>query len=237
MMTHAVNGAVLTAHEATIQTAQVEIRVMKVGKKQVTMGMFRQLPHDTLLDPETLQLRGVPWGHVNYWWDGDGKGYIEGPRLHVVWQLGEVLKRAYVYATPHSAVLDALHRQYTGLVEDWALLQVARAEYVCMSGSLACDITLDKRVYRVALLSPEAYGLLHYWGTHGPREAGYSPDTYEAAAAGYAELLAARGLTGMTPQAVSAALDAVTREQDAYKARWAKQWQVLNMLPQLFIAV
>ena len=65
------NGAVLTAHEATIQTASVEIQTLRVGKKQVAMGLFRQLPHDLLLDPETLQLRGVPWGHANNRWDGD----------------------------------------------------------------------------------------------------------------------------------------------------------------------
>ena len=41
---------VITAHAATIQTATVEIQVMRIGKKQVTMGMFRQLPYRTFVD-------------------------------------------------------------------------------------------------------------------------------------------------------------------------------------------
>jgi hypothetical protein len=214
-----------------------EIRVMKVGKKQVTMGLFRQLPRDILLDPATLQLRGVPWGHVNYWWDGDGAYAGHGTQLHVVWQLGDVLKRAIVYETPHGAALAALDHQYQGLVEDWALLQVARAENVVANGHRACDIYLDKRIYHVNLHDHLPYVLIHYWGTHAPQGRGYSPDTHDTAAARYAELLGERGLIGLTPQAVCAALAVVASERDAYKARWAKQWQVLSMLPQLFIAV
>ena len=73
---------ILTTHEATVQTVQVEIQVLKVGKKQVTMGLFRQLPREVLLDPDTLQLRGVPWGHVQYWWEGaTGAGTAAGDRL------------------------------------------------------------------------------------------------------------------------------------------------------------
>ena len=117
------------------------------------------------------------------------------------------------------------------------MLQVGRAEHVRTTSSASCDISLDQRIYRVTLPPDGPYVLTHYWGTHAPQGRGYSPDTQETAAARYAELLDARGLTGMTPQAVYAALTAVASERDAYKARWAKQWQVLSMLPQLFIAV
>ena len=65
MTTHTTsNGKVLTAHEATISTAQVEIQTLRVGKKQVTMGMFRQIPYEPLIDLDTMTLRGVPWGHA-----------------------------------------------------------------------------------------------------------------------------------------------------------------------------
>jgi len=231
------NGAILTAHEATVQTVEVSIRVMKVGKKQVTMGLFRQLPRDILLDPETLQLRGVPWGHVHYWWDGDGSRYMPRDKLHVVWQLGEVLKRAIVYETPHGDALDALEHAYKVCVEDWALVQVARAERIGISGTSSCDIVLDTRTFRVDLDPGERYMLAHYWGTHAPRGVGYSADTREQAAAGYAELLAARGLTVVTREEAYAACMAAARKRDAYKGEWMKQWEVLRMLPQLFIAV
>jgi hypothetical protein len=103
------NGAVLTAHEAMIQTATVEIHTLRVGKKQVTMGMFRQLPYEELIDWEELWavsdgydvdtafFIGTPWGHVNYWWQGDfprrctytnewGQWQGRGEKLHLVWQ-------------------------------------------------------------------------------------------------------------------------------------------------------
>jgi hypothetical protein len=116
-------SAVLTAHEATVQTAQVEIRVMKVGKKQVTMGMFRQLPYEDLIrfdllaasledeDESPLQWTGdratTLWGHVNYWWVGDYSGdntYTDdwrqwigrGERRHIVWESAGVLKRSII---------------------------------------------------------------------------------------------------------------------------------------------
>jgi hypothetical protein len=69
------NGAVLTAHEAIIQTASVEIQTLRVGKKQVTMGMFRQLPYKHLIDwsalvavcrgfPVGIAYDGTPWGGI-----------------------------------------------------------------------------------------------------------------------------------------------------------------------------
>jgi hypothetical protein len=124
MPTHQRNGAVLTAQTATIQTAQVSIQVLRVGTKQVTMGMFRQLPLKPLVDwcafleaeeqgrwevRAPLQHAGTPWGHVNYWWaenDRENSHYLteagaleygHGPRLHLVWQDEEGLYRDIVY--------------------------------------------------------------------------------------------------------------------------------------------
>lgn len=87
----------IRVRDATVQTVQVEIHTLRVGQKQVTMGMFRQLQHETLVDPTTVQLLGVPWGHVNYWWQGDGSEKVQdGDLLHVVWQRGDTLRRAIV---------------------------------------------------------------------------------------------------------------------------------------------
>jgi hypothetical protein len=237
MATTTGNGVALAAHEAIIQTASVNIQTLRVGKKQVTIGLFRQLPCDTLLDPETLQLRGVPWGHVNYWWDSDGSGGDGGhaEKLHVVWQLGDALKRAIVYATPYGKALNALQRQCRDLLDDWVLLQVVRAEKVTVVSGPACEIHLEKRIYRVNLQEPHV--LAHYWGTHAPQGTGYTTESRPWAAERYAALLQARGLAGVTPQVVYAGLTAAASERDAYKTRWAKQWQVLSALPQLFIAV
>jgi hypothetical protein len=234
------NGAALTAHEATIQTASVEIQTLRVGKKQVTMGMFRQLPRAVLLDYDTLQLHGVPWGHVNYWWDGDGSQSWLGQsgKLHVVWQLGDTLQRGIVYQTPHGEPLDALNAQYRRLVSDWAILQVACAEDVIIRSSAVCEIHLGKNgPYLVTLNHHEPHILAHYWGTHAARGRGYSADSREEAAEDYAALLHELGLADRTPEMVGAGLAAVASARDAYTTKWAKQWQVLSALPQLYIAV
>lgn len=122
------NGAVLTAHEATVQTVQVEIQVMKVGKKAVTMGLFRQLPHRPVLDVDTLAFQGTPWGRVNYWWDGDERRYHgENQRfLHIVWQADDCLYRAVVSNLPPPAKAVAfredaqrcMHALYLRLLRD-----------------------------------------------------------------------------------------------------------------------
>jgi hypothetical protein len=117
---HQDNGAVLTAQAATIQTAQVAIHVLRVGKKQMTMGMFRQLPYEPIVpwwsfswigETAEAQLLGAPWGHVNYWWAGnerentdylnDGKELHPDPgeRLHLVWQREGRLYRDIAFET------------------------------------------------------------------------------------------------------------------------------------------
>src|SRR5262245_11106481 len=88
--------AILKVQEAKVQTAQITIKALKVGAKQVTMGLFRQLPYKQILDPETVELRGLPWGHVEYFWESCGYDQEEGshgPKRHIVWQLDDVLYR------------------------------------------------------------------------------------------------------------------------------------------------
>lgn len=107
-MTHA-----LTVQNAEIKTAAVEIRTLTVSGKQVTLAVFRQLLEADIVDFRVShELRGEPWGRVNYHADKmlirqkDCLGYwlpdrlvncAQGPNhLHVVWQLGSELRRALV---------------------------------------------------------------------------------------------------------------------------------------------
>ena len=114
---------ILTAKEATIQTVQVEIQALKVGKKQVTMGLFRQLPLKELIDPRTLKLAGVPWGYVHYWWDGDGtEARLRCKRLHVVWQEGNALQRSPCYEDPPAWVAKWFQKQQLPLMRQAFLL-------------------------------------------------------------------------------------------------------------------
>lgn len=83
----------ITTQEATVKTATVEIKTLTISGKQMTLAVFRQLQEEVLLDRETLQLCGIPWGRVNY--HPDCKE-IEDAHLHVVWQKGGELRRSCV---------------------------------------------------------------------------------------------------------------------------------------------
>lgn len=84
----------ITAREATIKTATVEVKALTISGRQVTLSVFRQLKAEQVIDPETLLLRGACWGIVNYFWGDDAKRHDDP--LHVVWQLGNELRRAIV---------------------------------------------------------------------------------------------------------------------------------------------
>lgn len=84
----------IDAREARIKTAAVDVKALTISGKQVTLSVFRQLKHEQVVDPKTLTLRGVPWGTVNYFWGDDSRRGSE--LLHVVWQLGDELRRALV---------------------------------------------------------------------------------------------------------------------------------------------
>ena len=51
--------------EVTVQTVKVEIQVVRIGPKQMTLAIFRQLPERELINHEG-KLDGIPWGWINY---------------------------------------------------------------------------------------------------------------------------------------------------------------------------
>jgi hypothetical protein len=92
------NSRQITAQEAIIKTTTVEIRTLTLNGKQMTLSVFRQLREEPVIDEDTLELRGQPWGTVNYHPDADCKA--GRPHLHVVWQKGAELRRATVLQIP-----------------------------------------------------------------------------------------------------------------------------------------
>lgn len=84
--------AALTIHNAEITTATVQVKTLTISGKQVTLAVFRQLIEAQLVSDDG-SLAGLPWGTVNY---HPGKDCYEGEHLHVVWQLGEELRRSQV---------------------------------------------------------------------------------------------------------------------------------------------
>lgn len=81
----------LTVHNATINTAAVEVKTLTISGKQVTLAVFRQLREEQLIADDGT-LNGVPWGYVNYHPDKcDQPGH-----RHYVWQRGDELLRSRV---------------------------------------------------------------------------------------------------------------------------------------------
>jgi hypothetical protein len=56
----------LRATSASITTASVTIRTLRLNDRQLTLSVFRQLPKRHLINPETPELLGTVWGWVNY---------------------------------------------------------------------------------------------------------------------------------------------------------------------------
>ena len=73
--------------EAQIKTASVQIKTLTVNSRKLTLTVFRQIHRKLIIDIDTMQLKGIPWGSVNYYWNDDwGK-------IHLLWQEENELKR------------------------------------------------------------------------------------------------------------------------------------------------
>ncbi|MEU1293030.1 hypothetical protein ABZ439_11450 [Streptomyces sp. NPDC005840] len=112
-----------TADSTSIETATVQIRTLNVGAKQMTQGIFRQLLTEQTISTSG-HVRGTPWGIVNYHPDRceDAKEH-----LHVVWQSGAELRRAYVSAPEFAYLRHPLVGEYvTALVFEGVRRAVGR---------------------------------------------------------------------------------------------------------------
>jgi len=88
------SNALFNSKKAVLNTASISVNTLKLDGKQVTMGVFRQLQRERIIkywDGNKFSLNGTPWGRVNYFWDKCGYGRSE--HIHIVWQLGNELRR------------------------------------------------------------------------------------------------------------------------------------------------
>lgn len=84
---------VAAVHTPSLSTLSVEVKALRVGTKQVTQSVFRQLAFRPFFDRQTFQENGVLWGWVNYFW-----GKCKDDHIHVVWQGGGAIYRDCVYS-------------------------------------------------------------------------------------------------------------------------------------------
>jgi hypothetical protein len=61
--------------DIVISTATVDIQVIRIGTKQMTLAVFRQLPHKTIYR-KSGALLAPPWGWVNYDREGGGTPFV-----------------------------------------------------------------------------------------------------------------------------------------------------------------
>lgn len=54
----------VSVDEVSISTTSVEIKTISVGRRQMSMALFRQLHRESLIDlhDHDLRLNGMPWG-------------------------------------------------------------------------------------------------------------------------------------------------------------------------------
>jgi len=237
------NGAVVHAHEATVQTAQVTINVIRVGTKQVTQAMFRQIPYKELIDWDTFTLRGTPWGVVRYWWEGCRDGMGDGRTgMHILWQDGETLHRAIVFETCETNEQRALtlKAQWAGNAA-FILLDRSRMAVHMLGnhGAYGAAYRLGETTYRLALSSADLQTVFDYW--RYKVDPAYKETVYEYARRGseaaYAALVEQEGLANRTALECLAIRSAALAEFDAIAQAYAVLVAQLQALPQLFIAV
>jgi len=83
----------INVSQAQIKTATIEIKAITLSGKQMTLAVFRQLQNEDLIDSQTLQLKGVPWGIVNY----HLSDCPTEEHYHIIWQKGNELRKAIVF--------------------------------------------------------------------------------------------------------------------------------------------
>lgn len=80
----------LHKEHAIVHTTSIDVKIMRLDKRQLTMAVFRQLPEKAIVgDSTNPSLLGVPWGRVAYLWDKSPKW----ADYYLVWQEGNQLYR------------------------------------------------------------------------------------------------------------------------------------------------
>ena len=79
--------------EPTVKTTTVSVKNVMIGKRQLTLRVFKQIIDESIFGNEPNELKGEAWGFVNYLVDGYNNQY-----KHILWvnENGD-LRRCYVH--------------------------------------------------------------------------------------------------------------------------------------------
>lgn len=205
-----------TTDNTEIVTAAVRIQTVTVNGKSMTQNIFRQLIEQSVIN-KAGGINGTPWGVVNYHPErcDDAK-----PHLHVVWQLGDQLRRSNV-REPERAYMEHV------LAGEYAMARIAEGHTKSYDSNIRVyrdtggggQIKARITVRGVSFIGVTDGSFLNSWDHHGNAD----QHNRDHLIRHYEETHGAP----LRPSAEIADLLPV----EAYKA----SWRALNELPQLFI--
>jgi hypothetical protein len=82
----------ILAKEAIVRPAKVELQIISISGKQMTLAVFRQLEVENVINSE-LQIQGKLWGRVNYCWSICDRS---PSHIHVIWQKDDELRQCVI---------------------------------------------------------------------------------------------------------------------------------------------
>lgn len=101
----------------TISTVTVDIQTIRVGNKQMTLSIFRQLPRKSIIDDHG-NLIELPWGWVNYDHDGgtpfvyNHHGTLYRSDIPIEEHHHLEIKLETTYSPPRKFILECKHPYY-----------------------------------------------------------------------------------------------------------------------------
>ena len=84
----------ITITDASIKQVSIEVKVIKIDNKQMTLAVFKQILHEKIIDDRTGRLKGKPWGKVEY--HTNCGIWKRSEHIHVIWQKGNELRQCIV---------------------------------------------------------------------------------------------------------------------------------------------
>jgi len=227
-------GTTITPDQAAVKTVPVgvKVKILTVNRRAMTLAMFRQLPMENIIDRETAEFRGIPWGRVNYHPECPRKKY----HVHVVWESEGTLKHAceYQFDIPRHRLYDELKKWLGAAVlagtfrEGWSRAEVEEI-VATVKRELRCkdSVELPKELY-------------DYWNAEkraGERGAGLREhlDEIRMRSEACIDAVAWPGATGseMLAERVQPLTNAILE----FEAKWKAQYEALERLDQLFIGI
>ncbi|SRR6266702_1961300 len=215
----------ITITDASIKQVSIEVKVIKIDNKQMTLAVFRQLHEEPIIHPDTGELTGLPWGRVNYHIGCEEQDL----HFHVVWQKGSELRRSLVSLPWKNGVSDRWNRLDNlacALAKGFLFAQIIEGRNPG-SDELPPRYVVTFQRWKIAVwLNQDERGRFRYKHMDG------TPYISEALRKYLQQEKLPETSGEISPQLLSA-----LEELERFKQTWQRAYAQLEALDQLFIAV